>query len=312
MAVLPGGDFLMVANRGPRRRVTLHPPHDPEFCNILLRSSDEGETWSDPVALPGTGTECAGLTVLRDGAVLLNQFRFRWYPDDVPPDRDEPELTSATELRRERFGSTELEHADGVTIGWARGGGDAVTYRGQDGRDFGAAVSVGCGPYGGGYGMRGAAVLADGTVLLPLSDAPRYRRIFAVRSTDGGRSWGVPEPVAEADDADYEEPAPLVLPDGTIILLLRENVSHTLHAVRSHDRGGSWSPPTPTGIAGYPAHLLRLPDGRIAAVVGQRTPPLRIALYVSHDARPVLGSGRDHGGRFGAPRSWLSDRGAVP
>src|SRR5271168_5324241 len=93
MAVLPNGEWLLVANRAPRRSVTMHPPQDPEFCNILLRSADEGATWSAPVPVPGfccTGTECAGLTVLEDGVVLLNQWRFRWYPyTALPEDSDE-------------------------------------------------------------------------------------------------------------------------------------------------------------------------------------------------------------------------------
>jgi hypothetical protein len=82
VAVLPSGEWLLVANRGPRRPVTMHPPQDPEFTNILMRSDDEGATWSPPVVVPAfgvTGTECAGLTILPGGSVLLNQWRFRWY-----------------------------------------------------------------------------------------------------------------------------------------------------------------------------------------------------------------------------------------
>lgn len=82
LAVLSLGEWLLVANRAPRRTVTMHPPQDPEFTNILMRSDDEGETWSPPVVAPAfgvTGTECAGLTALPGGPVLLNQWRFRWY-----------------------------------------------------------------------------------------------------------------------------------------------------------------------------------------------------------------------------------------
>jgi len=46
--------------------------------------------------------------------------------------------------------------------------------------------------FSGGYGMRGAAELPNGDLLLPLSDVPHYRRIFVVRSSDGGESWSWP------------------------------------------------------------------------------------------------------------------------
>jgi hypothetical protein len=289
MAVLPGGEWLLVGNRAPRRAVTLHPPQDPEFCNILLRSSDEGASWSEPMPASGvTGMECAGLTVLADGAVLLNQWRFRWYPSAALPDAaHEPDLVLPEALRRGLLASTELDNAalaDEPVLPWARGGGVATVCRSDDGgRHFGPATTLDVAPYSGGYGMRGGVVLPDGEILLPLSDVPHYARIFLLRSRDGGRTWSAPEPVAAAADCEYEEPAPLLLADGAILMLLRENRSHTLHAVRSADAGHSWAAPEPTGITGYPAHLLRLPDGRLAAVTGRRVPPFGIVVFLSND-----------------------------
>src|SRR5215204_3601716 len=80
---LASGEIVVVFNRVPRREVILHPPQDPAFQNVLTRSGDGGRTWSAPSVVPDygwTGVECAGLTVLRSGRVLLNQWRFRWYP----------------------------------------------------------------------------------------------------------------------------------------------------------------------------------------------------------------------------------------
>lgn len=294
LATLPGGAWLLVANRAPRRAVTMHPPQDPEFCNILLRSNDQGATWSPPVPVPGfgvTGTECAGLTVLADGAVLLNQWRFRWYPYSAPPaPDDEPALALPETLRRGLFDSTELDGAAAAPgaaehlMPWARGGGVATVCRSDDGGcRFVPITTIDVAPYSGGYGMRGGVVLPDGEILLPLCDVPHYARIFLVRSRDGGRSWSPPEPVAQAADREFEEPAPLLLPDGAILLLLRENRSRTLYAVRSRDRGHSWSAPAPTGIAAYPAHLLRLADGRLAALAARRAAPCAILAFLSSD-----------------------------
>ena len=131
--------------------------------------------------------------------------------------------------------------------------------------------------------MRGAVAFEDGELLLPLSDVPAYRAVFAVRSRDGGASWGRPEPVAAAPGRSFEEPAGIALGGGRALLLLRENASGSLHAVRTEDRGRTWSRPEPTGIPEYPAHLLRLRDGRIACVTGRRLPPYGIRLRVSED-----------------------------
>src|SRR5258708_4399455 len=86
IAALPDGDLVMVFNRAPRRNFILHPPQDPLFYNVVIRSADGGESWSAPQVAPGYdwhGVECAGLTVLADQRIMLNQWRFRWYPLDL-------------------------------------------------------------------------------------------------------------------------------------------------------------------------------------------------------------------------------------
>jgi hypothetical protein len=293
MAVLGSGSWLLVANRAPRRRVTMHPPQDPDFVNVLIRSDDEGATWSPPAIVPAygwTGMECAGLTPLGGARVLINQWRFRWYPYTAAPSRaDEPLLVTAAELKSGLLASTEIadprvaDVAPERLMPWARGGGATFAHVSADaGATWSAPAEIATAPYVGGYGMRGGIVV-DGEILLPLSDIPHYRDVFLVRSGDGGRTWGPPRPVAALPACEFEEPAPLLLADGTILLLLRENVSRTLFAVRSGDAGRTWSAPRPTGMDLYPAHLLALPDGRIAAVVGRRHPPFGIEIRFSRD-----------------------------
>jgi hypothetical protein len=295
MAVLASGTWLLVATCGPRRTLTMHPPQDPEFINVLIRSDDEGRSWSAPTPVPAygrTGAECAGLTALPDGSALLNQWRFDWYPHMSAPDpaRD-PLVKGPAALLRTLIDSPDIGSGPTTVdipaerlMPWARGGGALTTYRSEDGgRSWGQAALVATAPYAGGYGMRGAVILPDRAILLPLSDVPFYKRIFIVRSNDGGHSWGRPEPVAAGDGLAFEEPAPLILADGTILMLLRENVSRTLYQVRSGDGGKSWSVPVPTGIDCFPAHVMALGDGRIAAVTGRRHPPDGIAIFWSKD-----------------------------
>src|SRR5262249_30256118 len=151
------------------------------------------------------------------------------------------------------------------------------------GRTWEAPIRIDTDPYSGGYGMRGAAQLPDGDILLPLSDVPNYRVVFVVRSADGGRSWSPPLEVAQVPGKEFEEPTIQLFPDGRILLLLRENISRRLHQCESLDGGLTWSAPAMTSITGYPGHLLALPDGRLVCVVGYRYAPFGIRAVISGD-----------------------------
>jgi hypothetical protein len=188
-------------------------------------------------------------------------------------------------------------------IAWSRGGGTMTIWRSADGgRRWRDPVVPPLAPFSGGYGLRGGVVLADGEILLPLTDPPHYARVFLIRSHDGGRTWSPPALVAAAGGAEFEEPSLLALDDHRLLMLLRENTQRRLMATWSLDRGTTWSPPVPAGLAGYPAHLLRVPKGaaltgRIAAVTGIRTAPGAIRLTFSddegrswHDAIDVAGN----------------------
>src|SRR5581483_10284010 len=83
LAVVAEDRWLMVFNRTMRRDVIIHPPQDPQFQNLLMISRDQGESWGPAEVVPAygwSGVECAGRTSLGEGRVLLNQWRFRWYP----------------------------------------------------------------------------------------------------------------------------------------------------------------------------------------------------------------------------------------
>ena len=290
MACLADGTWLLVATCGPRRAVALHPPLDPEFIVLCIRSDDEGRTWSDPAPVPGygfTGQECSGLTALPDGGVLLNQWRFRWFPPGAtPPAAEEPDLVSATVLREHLSTSLELDGAAADSgIRWSRGGGTTSLWLSHTaGRRWTLVQDLDTRPYSGGYGLRGGIVTGGGDVLIPLSDVPHYRRVFLLRSRDGGRRWGPPEPVAEQAGRQFEEPSALALGSGRIVMLLRENVGRRLVLVRSEDDGATWSKPGEADLDGFPAHLLHTADGAIAAVTALREPPGFIRLTLSRDA----------------------------
>jgi len=299
-------NWLLVFTRSVRREIILHPPQDPFYCNMLMRSEDQGRNWTTPSIVPAFrwhGVECAGLTALRSGRVLLNQWRFDWYPLDYARAHLRPEdYVSSVRLMGPKAMAAELADwaPDPGTIPkrypWARGGGETWIHASDDGgRSFARSVRIDTAPFSGGYGMRGGIELPDGEIILPLSDVPHYRNVFIVRSRDGGGSWSSPELVAGGEGHEFEEPAPLLLRSGRLLMLLRDNQTRILHLVRSDDGGRTWSTATATGIIDYPAHLLELPDRRVACVAGRRSHPFGITLYLSQDGgetwpadRPIM------------------------
>lgn len=293
MAVVAPDDWIMVFTQSRRRAGVLHPPQDPLYRNMLVRSRDEGRTWSYPTVVPDfgwPGVECAGLTVLKSGTVLLNQWRFHWHPlahaeaHLHPGDYTRPEkLVSAQAMAAELGDWTPDQASIAERFPWARGGGETWVHRSQDGgRTFTASARIDTAPFSGGYGMRGA-VETDGEIVLPLCDVPHYRQVFAVRSRDGGETWSVPQLVAAGEGNEFEEPAPLMLKSGRILIMLRDNGTRIMHLVRSDDGGRTWSSPRPTGLEDYPAHLIELADGAVACVAGRRQAPYGITISMSGD-----------------------------
>lgn len=288
---LAGAERLLVFNKSPRRRLILHPPQDPEFRNWLMRSPDGGASWSAPEVVPDygwSGVECAGLTPLGGSRVMLNQWRFFWHP--LGAARRRRDLRMPADLLRGLALSPELDSDRSLldeperAAPWARGGGETVVhFSGDGGETWTETQRIETAPFSGGYGMRGGVVLPDGALLLPLSDIPSYRRVFVVRSEDGGRRWSPPVLAAEKPGSEFEEPALLALSSGRLLMLLRDNGTRRLHRVFSDDAGRSWSQPESLPIEGYPPHLLALPDGRILCTYGWRQLDFGIRGVVSRD-----------------------------
>lgn len=290
---LRDGAIVMVFNRAPRREVIMHPPQDPMFMNMVTRSTDEGETWSAPEVAPGygwTGTECAGLTELPDGRVMLNNWKGTWLPlsqaRSMPP---EPLMTWPAELLSPWiaagvYSGHEVERNPEAHAPWVRNGGRCFVHFSSDGaRSFNETVEIDTAPLIGGYGNRGGVVTAAGRILLPLTDAYRFTTLFLVTSDDMGASWSAPQVIADAEGSEFEEPATLSTRSGRILMIIRDNGLRTMHAIHSDDAGETWSERRDLQTAGHPAHLAELPDGRILMTYGWRIPDHGIRAVWSSD-----------------------------
>ena len=294
VAVAANGDWIVVFNRAPRRPFVLHPPEEPLFQNVVVRSHDQGATWTPPEVVPDYGwfgTECAGLTVLRSGRVLLNQWRFRWLPLGLARRLEgNMPLSFPAEFMRGWLASPEHDTAAYRAVSvealapWARGPGETWVHHSDDhGRTYTQSIKIDTAPFSGGYGMRGACELANGDILLPLSDIPHWRVVFTVRSRDGGLTWQSPVKAAEQTGSEFEEPALIETSPDRLLMVLRDNGTRWLHSVASHDGGETWSAPRRLPIEGYPAQLLKLPDGRLLMTYGWRQPDYGIRAVLSTD-----------------------------
>jgi hypothetical protein len=306
---LEGAERLIVFNKTIRRRLILHPPQDPEFRNWMMRSTDGGRSWAAPEAVPGydwSGVECAGLTALGGGRVMLHQWRFFWHPLGAAKGRSDlrmpADLLRGLALSPEPDMDRALLDTPERIAPWARGGGETVVHLSADGgASWAETHRIATAPFSGGYGMRSAVLLPGGAVLLPLSDIPNYRQVFVLRSDDGGRHWGAPVLAAAKPCSEFEEPALLQLPDRRLLMLMRDNGTRRLHRVVSEDEGRSWSAPEALPIEGYPPHLLALPDGRILCTYGWRQPDFGIRAVLSAD-----------GGKSWDVESTIRIRGGLP
>lgn len=292
--VSPKGTLLVVFNWGPRREVILHSPEDPLFQNMISRSEDQGASWSVPQVIPDfgwQGMESTSLTVLPDRRIMLNQWRFKWYPLDLA--RTIPDQTGFGYPERIVQGwKNSPEHEAATWRGrtpeelapWVRGRGETwVHFSSDDGRTFNSPSPIATKPLSGGYGNRGACCLPSGEILLPLSDVPHFRIVFLVRSTDGGRQWTAPRVLATKPGSEFEEPTLLRTASGRLIMVMRDNGTRTLHQISSEDGGETWSELLPLPITGYPAQLLDLDDGRILMTYGWRYPDFGVRAVLSRD-----------------------------
>ena len=132
----------------------------------------------------------------------------------------------------------------------------------------------------------GAAVLVDDTVLIPcygtarnVDSALHAAEVFILRSQDRGESYELIKLAALAG-VNLSETSLVAHPSGRVVALMRSGRIHQSH---SDDGGKTWSPPTSTGMDGYPLHAIGLASGNILCTYAHRDHPGGVRGALSYD-----------------------------
>ena len=254
--------------------------HCPYGKNQLIRSVDNGETWSPAQTINNTPLDDrdTGITVLRSGTIVVS-----WMTDKTWELLAEfagfvPEET-LTAWRR---------HCDKITPNLRRQWLGCWTRRSTDGGvSWEPAVpSVAQTPHG-------PIQLRNGLLLFVGVSKAAGRALVCASSTDEAKSWtqigtfSVPDEFAK--DLPFGEPHAVELPDERIVCMWRHTPrdrpksTFFLHQCESSDGGRTWSMLRPTPIWGFPPHLIRLHSGALLVTYGYRREPFGQRACMSHD-----------------------------
>jgi hypothetical protein len=243
----------------------------------MVRSSDGGETWSDPVTVNNTPLDDrdAGVIVTRKRTVIVSWFTSLAFDEPNYQKYYPAELTATWRRHAEKLGPEIRKDWLGC---WVR--------RSEDGgRTWGDFIRL---PVN---APHGPIELSDGRLLYVgkrLWDDPQS--LDVCESRDDGRTWKTIGTIAVAPGENldhYHELHAVELKDGKIIAMIRYNPperdNNIMRQAESTDGGRTWSVPHPTGIWGYPPHLVGLDDGRVVVVYGYRREPFGERACVSYD-----------------------------
>ena len=107
---------------------------------------------------------------------------------------------------------------------------------------------------------------------------------YVWRSTDMGETWRLHPMGAHVHSLYINETAMVEVSPGRVLALSRvENEPQYMVERWSDDGGITWTDPLRTDIWGYPAHLLKLRDGRILCAYGYRREPGGVRAVLSED-----------------------------
>lgn len=291
ITLLNNGDWLVPFSQSTQRVPYTHPPGDPRYVNMMTRSTDMGAAWLEPRVAPDYdwyGVEVPGITSLSSDEVLLNQWRFLWYPKELGKKlwkEGRSIFVRNPTSRRWQPIQTEKDWEDHPHP-YVRADGGAYVHISTDfGYTWDTTVRVEIAPYQGAFSPQGAVELQNGEIVLALGshDHDPLAASFIVKSSDKGRSWGKPIEAAREEGLVFSEPSAAQTKSGKLLLASREDVHGFIYLSESTDNGNTWQNTRKLSLWGCPIHCLSLADGRVFIVYGRRKAPFGIRAAISKD-----------------------------
>lgn len=283
VAIDPQGTLYVGYSGGRKRHV------DPFGKNYLIKSVDQGKTWSPPQLIRNSSLDDrdAGLLVLRDGSLLYSTFNSNYFKThlNLMIEHYGPQIQKewATELKLDEtpFSSVLISHDQGQTFS----------------DPYPVPVSTPHGPINN----------LDGT-LSYLGNRSDDGFIELYHSIDG-TSWSLKSrlfPSKIYPPYTLCEPHLIQIDEHNYVAFFRTN--HPKKSARylfqswSQDGGATWTAPAKTPLYGNPPHLTRLSNGEILLTYANRYWPYTIQAALSVDGKVwrrlgsiSVGSGEDFG-----------------
>jgi len=244
----------------------------PDGKTHLIRSKDNGKTWSEPVTITDTPLDDrdAGIITLNDGTLVVSWF-------SVFRDPDHPKERHKSEAERESWRPIFEKLTEEEKEKWQ---GHWIRRSTDNGYTWGEPIrTVASAPHG-------PVELSDGS-LLYLGTGKYNGCVVAEKSYDKGKTWIVESKINQfVDDKSGSlcEPHSVEVDKNHIVAMFRYVREHEYHdenytnlkvlwQSESSDGGKTWTKPFATDIWGEPPHLIKLKDGRIMVTYGHRKEP---------------------------------------
>ena len=305
----PDGELLAAFRRAPNRRALgeANNSHtDPNSYLVMVRSKDDGKTWSSPALIyanPFGGSQDPCLLQLRDGTLLCSSYGWAQLRGDaiskmktiersdgfaflggyVLRSRDGGKSWSDPVLPPPTPNEATLDPFARPVPAYNRG----AMCEGQDGRIYWVVASK------------------------TKSSMPRSGTHLMI-SADKGTTWNYSCPVATDGKITFNETSLYETPKGTLVAFMRsENFEDHTCVARSRDQGKTFEHWQDAGFQGHPHCALRLPDKLVLLVYGYRHQPFGVrARVLDPECENVTGAPeiilRDDGGNGDLGYPWVT------